>query len=146
MSATINPPAGPPPLPLTYTDLVCLDDLDPFAAETKNDLQNLGQDVFHVLLEVAGTNLDDIQRGVGVEQFLSGTTANLTNMATIIEQQLLQDNRIDTCHVTITATGDASNTYKVVVNVGVDGSVLGLPFSLSPTAGLSLNSFGNTSQ
>lgn len=39
------------PLPLTYADWVDEDDVDPLGKETTSDLQNLIQDVIHVIEE-----------------------------------------------------------------------------------------------
>ena len=119
-------------LPLTYPDLVCMDDLDPFAAETTSDLQNLQQDVYHILIEEPGSNPDDETRGVGIEGLLSGTSVDLLAAASSIDAQLEKDDRIDSSSTTITDVTQGSPqqgaTYQIVVTVTVSGTVVPLSF------------------
>ena len=124
------------PLPLTYTDLVCTDDVDPMATETTSDLQNLEQDVFHVLLEALGSNLDDLTRGVNVAAALSGPSQALDRLASRIDQQLGQDDRIDTSHSTVTQASDGS--YRIEIEIAVAGTTLGLSFAFTATGGLQI--------
>ena len=88
-------------LPLTYPDIVCLDDMDPFAGETTSDLQNLAQDVLHVLMEMPGSNPDDPSRGVGVDLYLGGTADAFSTLPGAIDTQLSQDDRITSSKTTI---------------------------------------------
>lgn len=82
-------------LPLTYADLVCVDDVDPNALETGSDLENLEQDVYHIVLEELASNVDDPDRGVGVQSLLSGDTSTIATLPRLLEAQLLKDDRID---------------------------------------------------
>lgn len=61
------------PPQLTYADLVCVDDLDPYMGETTSDLQNYEQDIYHRLGEPFGSNLDDPDAGAGLESVLSSS-------------------------------------------------------------------------
>jgi len=125
-------------LPLTYPDLVFEEDLDPFAAETTSDFQNLVQDVNHLLEELPGTNPDDPLRGVGIETYLSGTLDNLKNLPKIIESQIGEDDRVNSVVCTVTAQTDS--TYLILIVIGVAATVLTLEFSWAQSAGLVLSS------
>jgi hypothetical protein len=100
MSNTSNLPNGTSILPLTAPDLVCLDDLDANASETTSDLQTLIQDVYHVLIEIYGSNIDDVDRGLNVEGMLSSDASDLPTLCLNAEQQLGQDARIAAVSVT----------------------------------------------
>lgn len=82
-------------LPLTYADLVCVDDLDPNALETSSDLESLEQDVYHVILEEPASNPDDQDRGLGVQSLLSGDAGAIATVPRLVEAELLKDERID---------------------------------------------------
>lgn len=113
------------PLPLTTTDLVCLDDLDPYGNETTSDLQNLVQDIFHILKEMPGSNPDDPKRGIGVETFLGGTVASLASLPGRVEAQLGEDDRIDSVSCTVS---QADENFVLHVSIGVAGTVVPLQF------------------
>lgn len=115
-----------PTLPLTYPDLVCVDDLDPFASETTSDLQNLTQDVLHLLRELPGSNPDDPTRGVGVEAYLSGPLTAFARLPSIIDAQLSTDDRIDSSKTTIISNGDQPPTIQI--NLVVNGQLLSAQF------------------
>ena len=132
-SPTINIPNL---LPLTAPDLVCEVDLDPLARETINDLQNLEQDVLHILRETYGSNLDDINRGIGVISMLSGTTAPLATIANVIETQLVKDSRIDACKATLSQDGPGD--FTLIVQVQVAAEVIGLSYSYNAINGLTV--------
>ncbi len=121
-------------LPLTVPDVVCTLDVDPMAAETQSDLETLEQDVFHILIETLGSNPDDPNRGVGVEELLSGKLDDVQKLTGRCEQQLLEDDRIDACKATLTPQSDWS--FILHIEIGVDGTVLGLSYAYSATAGL----------
>ena len=124
-------------LPLTVTDLVCGLDLDANGNETTSDLQSLEQDVLHVLYELLDSNPDDPGRGVGVDQYLSGTIDQLSPLAKQIENQLEVDDRIDTvsCGLIPQPAGSA-NQVVISIQIGVDGSVLGLQYGWSSNGGV----------
>ncbi len=113
-------------LPFTYPDLVCELDLDPFARETTSDLQNLIQDVLHVLRELPGSNPDDPTRGVGVELYLGGTVDMFTSLCGTIERQLIADDRINSCSCTVNP--EANGTFTVRIDLGVGAAIIPLSF------------------
>jgi hypothetical protein len=118
---------------LTVPDLVCFLDADPFGRETTSDLESLSQDVFHRLLEVPGSNPDDPTLGIGVEEMLSGGTAQLDQVTRRIDQQLAEDPRIDSVSSTLTKEGDV---YTLGISIQVSGVVTGLLYTYTDATGL----------
>lgn len=123
-----------PTLPLTVPDVVCILDVDPNDAETTSDLQTLEQDVFHMLIETLGSNIDDPTRGIGVEELLSGTVAEAQKAPARVDQQLAQDDRIDSSTTSLDLQPDGS--YILALEVRVGGQVLGLSYGYSASSGL----------
>lgn len=121
-------------LPLVYADLVCNDDLDIFGTETTSDFQNLVQDVGHVLVELLGSNPDDPTRGVGIENYLSASFDALKGLTPLAETQLLTDDRITQCDITLEPID--AETYRIIVTVAVSGTVVPLAFNWSSNGGL----------
>lgn len=147
MSATSGPPPAiqiVPGLPLTNPDLVCVLDLDANGNETKSDLETLEQDVLHVLLETIGSNPDDPDRGVGIDQLLSGTLDDLQKLPRTIENQLESDDRIDGCSAALSVlpgtsaspSAALSNSYLLAIQIQVDGSVITLQYGYVQGTGL----------
>lgn len=134
------------PLPLTAPDVVCFDDLDQLAGETASDLETLEQDVYHILIEEPGSNIDDPDRGCGVERILSGPASGLDGMTNHIESQLRKDARIDGAKAKLTklAPGAAlpdgtlleDGGYLLEVEVVAGTAILGLSYSFSANGGL----------
>lgn len=58
---------------LTYEEVVCLDDFDPFARETTSDLQNYTQDIYHSIVQAYASNPDAPDAGAGIDNVLSST-------------------------------------------------------------------------
>lgn len=124
-------------LPLTYPDLVCVLDLDPNASETTSDLANLTQDIFHVLIELLSSNPDDPDRGVGIDQYLSGTLDDLAKVPRLIENQLESDDRIDAVSASLVQNAAGSEfPFTIAIDIGVNGSVLGLQYGWTSNGGL----------
>ena len=128
----------PTTLPLTYTDLVCIDDADRYARETTSDLQNLEQDVLHMLIETRGSNLDDLDRGIGLEELLSGTDVNLALAVSKVDEGLARDPRIDASTTTITPDSAAAGGYLISIEIVVGAAVLGLSFAFSAGRGITV--------
>lgn len=124
------------PLPLTYADLVGLDDLDPFASETTSDLQSLLQDLYHVLIELPGSNPDDPTRGVGIDQYLSGTLDQLRTLPGVIETQFTADDRVDGCTASLESQSSGPYPWIIAVEVQVSGTVIGLQYGWDSVGGL----------
>lgn len=125
---------GESPILIPVVDAVCLDDLDQNGNETTSDLQVLAQDVYHLLLEAPGSNLDDPTRGVGLDGLLSKPAPDLVAAANTIDAQLRKDKRIGASKTTLTANPDGS--YTVSVAIVVNGSLLPLGYLYSSAAGL----------
>jgi hypothetical protein len=123
-------------LPLTYPDLVCDVDLDPFASETTSDLQNLIQDVMHIISELPGSNPDDLKRGVGIQSILSGSSDALTKASKAIEASLGNDDRIQAVSCSIASQDNATFPYLIRVDIQVAGSVIGVTYGYSSVTGL----------
>ena len=122
------------PLPLTVPDVSCFLDVDAFGRETESDLESLSQDVFHRLLEVPGSNIDDPTLGIGVEEMLSGPDVILAQVTRRIDQQLANDDRIDS--VTSTLVKNPDGSFLLTIAMTVNGSVTGLNFRFSQASGL----------
>lgn len=103
-------------------DLRWFDDMDQFGAETDDALEDLEQDLYHVLIEVVGSNLADPNQGLGIEDVLSGPYD--TGWKKKIEQALEKDDRVQNATATITQL-DAGN-YQIEVQIVADEGVLGL--------------------
>lgn len=129
---------NPALLPLTYPDLVCVDDLDPMGSETTSDFQTLQQDVYHLLIEDAGSNLDDLSRGIGVESLLNGSNINIADIQHLIDTELTKDDRISTCTTKVTI-GD-TGIYYIDITITVGASVIGFNYQFTATGGLTLGS------
>jgi|HubBroStandDraft_6_1064221.scaffolds.fasta_scaffold88330_2 hypothetical protein len=119
-----------PPLPRTYQEARWLDDLDPSGAETASDLESLEQDVYHIIKQVLGTNLADMQKGVGAFNYLNGTSVQLRAMPGIIDAQLAQVTRITTSQSSVMQQANGAWLVSVVVEVGAQ--VLNLQYVLGP--------------
>jgi len=112
----------------SVVDLVYWDDMDPLADETTSDLQALEQDVYHILLEAMASNLDDPTHGVNITGALSGTLQGLQARAQMIDAQLEGDDRVNSSRTTVQQNSDG--TYLVLMDIGTDGSVVRLKFTL----------------
>lgn len=133
-------------LPLTAPELVALDDLDLFAGEVASDLEALKQDVYHLLIEAPGSNPDDVDRGVGIDDMLSSPTTKLTSIPQIIEAQLQRDERIDAARARVVqiqpggalpdGTALPDGGYLLEVEIAVGESVVPLSFLSTSTGGL----------
>lgn len=116
--------------PQNFPDVMCdqdTGDLDLYARECPNDYVGLQQDVLHLENQATGSNLDDQTKGVDVQAKLSGTLKDLQTAAGELEEQLGQDDRIDTSSVNVIpnpGTSGPSTTYTLDVQVQPGASVL----------------------
>jgi hypothetical protein len=133
-------------LPLTAPDLVCVEDMDLFAAETQSDLESLEQDILHILDEDYGSNPDDPERGIGLANLLSKPTRVLSDIVRTVEAQLRTDDRIDAVKATLTElppgysfpgglTFDKGG-WMLELDVVASGAVTGLTYAYSPATGV----------
>lgn len=111
------------------SDAVCLYDLNANGLELNDPLAELYQDLVHRLFEVPGSNLDDADRGVGIEAILSQAVnaAGGDGSQTIthrIETDFVKDNRVK--QVRATVLSPAPNEYDVDIQVVADEGVLGI--------------------
>lgn len=102
------------------TDLLCTNDLDPMAAEIDDPVDELEQDFYHRLIEPYGSNLDDPDRGVGLEDMLSGVVDN--SLASRIDAEGKKDDRIDSVSTIVTQTGP--ETYQITIEIQPTGALL----------------------
>lgn len=105
-------------------DVLCTVDLDAFGTDLDDPMLELEQDALHMLIEEPGSNISDLERGLGLEGKLSGAfDASLERQ---IEAGLQRDPRIDVATVTITAEGRGG--YSVSIEIEANGEELGLVF------------------
>ncbi len=97
------------------TDLRCLDDMSLFADETTSELEELEQDVYHVLIETLGSNLDDVTRGLGLDDVLSDDEANLVSVPGLAEHQVQLDDRVVAAKATLTKDEDGNPRLEVQI-------------------------------
>ena len=101
-------------------DLLCFEDVDLFATELVDPIGELEQDVFHMLLEKPGSNPDDVARGAGLEDALSGTRSD-QDIQHDIEGSLLRDDRIDAA--TVIVSRPRPDTMSISIEIEPDGSL-----------------------
>ncbi|MBX3218923.1 MAG: hypothetical protein KF795_00305 [Labilithrix sp.] len=103
-------------------ELRCFDDASPFGAETADELEELAQDLYHRLIEPRGANIDDPDRGLGIEDMLSGELdPSLTRR---IEAELQKDERVTLVAATIAEIEEGS--FRIDIQIEADDDELGL--------------------
>lgn len=96
-------------------DALCFDDLDEFGTEIDDPIAELEQDIVHMLFESYGTNADNTERSIGLEDALSGPSD--PGLRHRVETKLSDDPRIDAAEATITQTGSLVNiALKIQAN------------------------------
>jgi len=101
-------------------DVVCFDDLDLQGAEMDDPVAELEQDCYHRLIEMPGSNPDDVTRGLGLVSFLSGPIDD--SLGGKIDAELRKDDRVEGTAVTITETGPGE--YKIEIEIEPEGSIV----------------------
>jgi hypothetical protein len=101
-------------------DVVCFDDLDLQGAEMDDPVAELEQDCYHRLIEMPGSNPDDVTRGLGLISLLSGPIDN--SLGSKIDAELRKDDRVESTAVTITETG--TGEYKIEIQIQPEGSIV----------------------
>lgn len=114
----------------TYQEARWADDLDSSGAETASDLESLEQDVQHILMETLASNLADPQKGVGVVNYLSGTSVQLAALPAIVDGQLALVTRITSSQTTLQQTDAGAFLLNIEIHVGTD--VVNLQFAVGP--------------
>lgn len=125
-------------------------DIDENATEIDDPLLELYQDLIHRLFEAPGSNLDDLDRGVGIEDLLgSGITTSSNPVTGIlrpdqqiahrIEQDFRKDPRVQAvqANVVVTSPADTSPiTFRIQVNVECNEGVLGITLESDGAGGV----------
>ena len=107
-------------------ELLCLDDVDPYARECLDPLEEFTQDVYHQLFEEPDENLDatlnGVERGLGLLGMLSGPI--IPNLSNLIENYWEKDPRITLCTASVTTVpngnGPAVTTISMVFDINTD--------------------------
>ena len=110
-------------------DLVAWDDLDSTGAELNDPIAELEQDLYHRIIEPLGSNIDDPTRGFGIYRRLNKPFD--AKIGKLLELELLNDERLDSCTVTVTDTGNG--TYIIQIDGTADGAALGLTLATTPS-------------
>lgn len=84
-------------------DVRCFDDLDLFAAEITDPQEQLEQDNYHRMIEPPGSNIDDTERGLGLEDMLGGELD--PSIGPVTEAELRKDTRNASVRATVTDVG-----------------------------------------
>jgi hypothetical protein len=107
-------------------DAVCFLDLDPFATEMDDPLGELYQDLVHRLIEEPGSNPDDVDRGVGITDRLSG--AYSPAIAREVELDFAKDERVQACSCTV-VEGAKAGSYDVEIQVVATAGTFAMAFT-----------------
>ncbi len=108
-------------------DALCLDDLDQFGTELDDPLEELFQDLYHRLIESPGSNLDNPDRGYGLEGRLSSANRKDAVGPSIkhgIESELRKDVRVHNARADIAET--AVGEYRIEIKIEADEGELGI--------------------
>jgi hypothetical protein len=109
-------------------------DMDVVATETISELQNLQQDLTNRLTEVPGSNLDfgsPNARGVGIMNYLSGTTEQLAGLPACIDAEFVQDPRVTGSQTSLVQQADGS--YLISTQLTTVAGVFGLAWGWTQT-------------
>lgn len=98
---------------MSTPDVRWYDDLDLFGSDVADDSEALQQDCYHVILEDPGSNLQDPDSGLGVENSLSGVADPA--LASLAEQQIAADERVAGVSATLTDNGAGTVTLDVAI-------------------------------
>lgn len=109
-------------------EIRCYDDMDQFGGETVDELEDLEQDLYHRLIEPRGSNLDDPERGLGIEDMLSGALDGTLKHK--IEDELSKDPRVRGAAASITEIETGS--FRIEIVVAVDEGELKLLLDTNP--------------
>lgn len=102
------------------TDIRWGDDMDLFGADTTDDLEDLEQDVMHVLIQDRGSNLDDLDRGLNLDARLSSIEdPSLKRQA---EVEVGKDDRVQVATASLVV--DPDGTRRLDVTAQFDGAVV----------------------
>lgn len=103
---------------MSIADLRWYDDLDPFCLDTADDSENLEQDSYHVIIEDPGSNMQDPNSGLGVENALSGQFN--PGLAALAEAQIAADARVAGVEAKISDDGNGKVTLDLAIQPDPD--------------------------
>lgn len=110
-------------------DLICSSDLDLFGRETTDPLEVLAQDLFHRLTETYGSNPDDVDRGVGIVDALSGIVED-RDIGAEIRADFLKDDRVSDVRVTVTQIPEVAGGQRIATLVQTVDGILPLDVTI----------------
>lgn len=97
-------------------------DLDLFATECADAREELEQDVLHILVERKGSNLDDLNRGESIDEWLSApdTSPPATGR---VDEAIRRDRRVSRVATTVT-DGTSAGEKRLVLEIHTDDETL----------------------
>lgn len=110
-------------------DVLCFEDLDQFGTDIDDPIAELEQDVFHILIETPGSNIDDPDRGLGLEDALSGEYD--PKHPALIAAGLEKDPRIDAARCVITPR--EGGEYEIDISIDVNEQELQISLQFDGT-------------
>ena len=96
-------------------DLRCLEDMSRFGDECADELEELEQDAYHLLIQTTGTNLDDLERGLAVDDTLSDSTEVLSSLPSKCEAELGKDDRVGSVSAVLTEDEDGNPRLEIKI-------------------------------
>jgi hypothetical protein len=105
-------------------DGLAFNDMDLFGRELDDPIAELEQDIWHMLLEAYGTNPDARERGIGIEDALSGS--DLTGLRRRIEDSIGRDSRVTAVAANLSFVDAAEKTILVEIKIQADEQELGI--------------------
>ncbi len=112
-------------------DLVAFDDLSSFGLETTSALQELEQDLYHRLVETPGSNLDDPNRGLGIDDALSGALDR--TLGARVEAEFRKDPRVDDVQARVTqltSGGNQGGSFRLDIDIVAGAAALNMQLTL----------------
>jgi len=107
-------------------DVVCEDDLDEFGTELDDPIQELWQDILHMILESFGSNAAATDRSVGLEDELSSASSPAA-IKHRIETKLCDDPRIIAVEIVFSEVdSQAGSALDVELKIQANAGELGV--------------------
>lgn len=115
----------------------CFDDLDEFGAECADEDEEYEQDIVHRLIQRKGSNLDDVNAGESVFDYLSSTAlkADEQTMRLRFEAEALADPRTASASTKVTASDGSQAGVSYVIEMTLQRATGLKPVVLAFTVG-----------